>query len=48
MFDRKQLIKQGNFTGAEYKLSLNIVPDLYFVRYNDGNGQAKFVKMIKL
>jgi len=43
-----KLIKHGNFSGSEYKMTLNLVSGLYFVRYKDMEGKPAFVKMIKL
>ena len=43
-----KLIKHGNFAGSEYKMTLNLVSGLYFVRYKDMEGKPAFVKMIKL
>jgi len=43
-----KLIKRGNFAGSEYKMTPDLVPGLYFVRYKDMEGKPAFVKIIKL
>jgi len=43
-----KLINKSKFIGSDYRLTLDIVPGLYFVRYINSQGKSAFVKMIKL
>jgi len=43
-----KLIEEGHFSGSEFRLKLDDIPGLYFIRYTDSQGKPAFVKMIKL
>jgi len=43
-----QLIYKNVFTGNEYKMSLNLNPGLYFVKYKNSQGLIKYSKFVKL
>ncbi len=43
-----KIIKEGVFTGNEYKISFNGISGLYFIKYLNSQGKPAFIKMLKL
>ena len=43
-----KIIHKNKFKGDDYRMILDVVPGLYFIRYIDSQGTPAFVKLIKL
>jgi len=43
-----KLIEEGSFSGSEFRLKLDDIPGLYFIRYTSSHGKPAFKKIIKL
>lgn len=43
-----RLIHHGSFTGPEYRYRAEISPGLYFVRYQNSEGQYRYIKVVKM
>jgi hypothetical protein len=43
-----KLIHHGSFTGPEYRYKTEISPGLYFVRYQNSEGQYRYIKVVKM